>query len=90
MKFVHVFENVYPKLENDEKMVMKQSNNFSLRNSQIFLFFCSEEEIKIDWDISLVFTPLCEMKFDGKIRAMEIFMETNFICKVEQNSFFAK
>jgi hypothetical protein len=26
---------------------------------------------------------MCEIKFDGKIRAMEIFMDTNFICKVK-------
>ncbi|CAF3512285.1 unnamed protein product [Rotaria sp. Silwood1] len=42
----------------------------------------NEEEIKIDWDISLIFTSLCEIKFDGKIRAMDLFMDTNIICKI--------
>jgi hypothetical protein len=63
------------------------------------MFFClwkilhennsfSEEEIKIDWDISVIFTPLCEIKFDGKIRAMDIFMDTNLICKVINKKIF--
>ncbi|CAF3740693.1 unnamed protein product [Rotaria socialis] len=42
----------------------------------------NEEEIKIDWDISLIFTFMCEIKFDGKIRAMDLFMDTNMICKI--------
>ncbi|CAF3636332.1 unnamed protein product [Rotaria socialis] len=42
----------------------------------------NEEEIKIDWDISLIFTLMCEIKFDGKIRAMDLFMDTNMICKI--------
>ncbi|CAF0914831.1 unnamed protein product [Rotaria sordida] len=42
----------------------------------------NEEEIKIDWDISLIFTSLCEIKFDGKIRAMNLFMDTNITCKI--------
>ncbi|CAF4418419.1 unnamed protein product, partial [Rotaria sp. Silwood2] len=42
----------------------------------------NEEEIKIDWDISLIFTSLCEIKFDGKIRAMDLFMDTNITCKI--------
>jgi hypothetical protein len=44
-----------------------------------------EETVKIDWDISLIFTPLCEMRFDGKIRAMEMFMDTSLTCKVDLN-----
>lgn len=46
--------------------------------------FLREEEIKIDWDISLIFTTICELKFDGKIRAMEMFMDTNLTCKVNK------
>jgi hypothetical protein len=84
MKFVHVFESVYPKLENEKKMAMKQSNTGFLSQNSFNLFLYSEQEIKIDWDISLVFTPLCEIKFDGKLRAMEIFMDTNIICKVKK------
>lgn len=43
----------------------------------------NDENIKIDWDISLIFSSICEIKFDGKIRAMELFMDTNLICKVD-------
>jgi hypothetical protein len=54
--------------------------------------YSSEDNIKIDWDVSLIFTPICEIRFDGKIRAMEIFMDTNLICKVKciqkKNQFF--
>jgi len=42
----------------------------------------NDETIKIDWDISLIFSPLCEVKFDGKIRALDLFMDTNMICKI--------
>ncbi|CAF4317227.1 unnamed protein product, partial [Adineta steineri] len=44
--------------------------------------FLSEENIKIDWDISLIFTTLCEIKFDGKIRAMDMYLDTNLTCKI--------
>ena len=44
----------------------------------------SDEHVKIDWDISLIFTPLCEIKYDGKLRAMEMFMDTPLTCKVEE------
>lgn len=55
----------------------------SLQSSHIyFSFFYSNDEIKIDWDLSLLFTSLCEIKFDGKIRAIEMFMDSNLICKV--------
>ena len=43
-----------------------------------------DQPIKIDWDISLVFSPLCEVKFDGKIRALDMFMDSNLICKVNR------
>ncbi|CAF0863198.1 unnamed protein product [Adineta steineri] len=42
----------------------------------------NEENIKIDWDISLIFTTLCEIKFDGKIRAMDMYLDTNLTCKI--------
>ena len=42
----------------------------------------SDEAIKIDWDLSLVFTSLCEIKFDGKVRALDMFMETPMTCKI--------
>lgn len=41
-----------------------------------------EEAIKIDWDLSLVFTSLCEIKFDGKVRALDMFMDTELTCKI--------
>ncbi|CAF1066226.1 unnamed protein product [Adineta ricciae] len=42
----------------------------------------NDEAIKIDWDLSLVFTSLCEIKFDGKVRALDMFMETQMTCKI--------
>jgi hypothetical protein len=83
MKFVHVFENVYQKHENEKRMVMIKSNEFYSFIINKMMICSSDEEIKIDWDISLIFAPLCEIKFDGKIRAMEIFMDTNLTCKVK-------
>jgi hypothetical protein len=83
MKFVHVFENVYQKHENEKRMVMIKSNEFDSFIADKMMICSSDEEIKIDWDISLIFAPLCEIKFDGKIRAMEIFMDTNLTCKVK-------
>lgn len=51
-------------------------------SKQLIKKYFSQEEIKIDWDISLIIASLCEIKFDGKIRAMELFMDTNTLCKV--------
>lgn len=84
MKSARVFASVYQKPANEKKMAMKRSKDLSLIEfSKLINRFSSEGEIKIDWDISLMFTALCEMKFDGKIRAMEMFVEANLICKVK-------
>ena len=84
MKFEHVFENVYQKLVNDEKMATRKSTNiFLLFQINLKLLFFSDEDVKIDWDLSLIFSSIGEVKFDGKIRAMDIYMDTNTICKVD-------
>lgn len=83
MKFEHVFENVYQKLVNAEKMAMRKSTNtFLLFQINRKLLFFSDEDVKIDWDLSLIFSSIGEVKFDGKIRAMDLYMDTNTICKV--------
>ncbi|CAF0782132.1 unnamed protein product [Didymodactylos carnosus] len=41
-----------------------------------------EANAKIEWDISLIISPLCEIRFDGKVRSIDLYMENDDICKI--------